>query len=150
MTQKSLPVILSTLFLISASCAAHDSIPLAPGNIQALIEPGDKVRIVTKDNEETEFVVAEVTDEAIVGENVEIAFADITKLEEETASTGDNTVFNIFTIGVMLLCLSGGNCLEILDSGGYEEIPARPAPVLSDKPDFLCSPGACYYTESGP
>ena len=54
------------------------------------------MRIVTKDNEETEFVVVEVTDEAIVGENQKVLFTDIIKLQEQTVSAGEN--FGIITI----------------------------------------------------
>ena len=61
--------ILLVFSLILASCASHTAVYPDPVNIQSVIQPGDTVKIVTKDNQETEFVVAEVTDEAIVGEN---------------------------------------------------------------------------------
>lgn len=96
MIGKLLTAIFLTLSLISASCASHTAVYPEPVNIQSVIKPGDKVRIVTKDNEETEFVVVEVTDEAIVGENVKVRFTNITKLEEETVSPGEN--FLVITI----------------------------------------------------
>ena len=49
--------------LISFSCASHRAVYPDPVNIQSLIKPGDKVKIVTIDNEEAEFEVVEVTDE---------------------------------------------------------------------------------------
>lgn len=106
MIRKSLVAFL-ILSLILGSCASHDTIPAAPGNIQALIEPGDKVRIVTKDNQENEFVVVEVTDEAIVGENVKIPFDDITKLEEETRNAWEN----IFLISLLTIVFVGSEVM---------------------------------------
>jgi len=101
MIGKLVTVIFLTLSLISASCASHTAVYPAPVNIQSVIKPGDTVKIVTKDNEETSFVVVEVTDEAIVGENVKVLFTDITKLEEQTVSAGENFgIITIITLGV--------------------------------------------------
>ena len=102
MKQKLLSTILLTVLLTSASCVTHESIPPAPGNIQALIQPGDKVRVVTKDNEETEFVVVEVTDEAIVGENEKILFADIEEVEEVKTSNLIKVAFIAVLLAVVV------------------------------------------------
>jgi hypothetical protein len=100
MIGKLLTTIFLTLSLISASCASHTAVYPEPVNIQSVIKPGDTVKIVTKDNKETEFLVVEVTDEAIVGENETVLFADITKLEEETVSAGENfLIITIMTLG---------------------------------------------------
>jgi len=86
--------------LIAASCASHTAVYPEPVNIQSVIKPGDTVKIVTKDNEETSFVVIEVTDEAIVGENQTVLFTDITKLQEQTVSAGENfLIITIMTVG---------------------------------------------------
>ena len=101
MIGKLLTVMFLTLSLISASCASHTAVYPDPVNIQSVIEPGDTVRIVTKDNEETEFVVVEVTDEAIIGENIRVPLNDITGMEEETVSAGKNALnIVILTLGV--------------------------------------------------
>jgi hypothetical protein len=101
MTEKLLTAIFLTLSLISVSCASHTAVYPAPVNIQSVIKPGDTVKIVTKDNEETSFVVVEVTDEAIVGESETILFTDITKLQEQTVSAGKNfLIISIITLGV--------------------------------------------------
>jgi len=101
MTGKLLTAIFLTLSLISASCASHTAVYPEPVNIQSVIKPGDTVKIVTKDNEETSFVVVEVTDEAIVGESETVLFTDITKLQEQTVSAGKNfLIISIITLGV--------------------------------------------------
>jgi hypothetical protein len=100
MTGKLLTAIFLTISLISASCASHTAVYPEPVNIQSVIMPGDTVKIVTKDNEETSFVVVEVTYEAIVGESETVLFTDITKLQEQTVSAGENfLIITIMTVG---------------------------------------------------
>jgi hypothetical protein len=77
--------------LIFASCvASYTGVNTKTITIQSIIKPGDTVKIVTKDKEETSFVVVEVTDEAIVGESETVLFTDITKLQKQTVSGGEN------------------------------------------------------------
>lgn len=116
MIMKLLPVMFLIVPLVFASCASHTAVYPEPVNIQSNIQPGDTVKIVTKDNEETEFVVVEVTDEAIVGESQTVAFTNITILEKQTASAGKNfLVISLATIGVAALVVlavasgAGGN-----------------------------------------
>jgi hypothetical protein len=101
MTGKLLTAIFLTISLISASCASHTAVYPDPVNIQSEIEPGDTVKIVTKDNEETSFVVVEVTEEAIVGESETVLFADITELQEQTVSAEKKFLWiSILTLGL--------------------------------------------------
>ena len=101
MIGKLLMAIFLILCVIFASCASHTAVYPDPVNIQSVIKPGDTVKIVTKDNQETEFVVTEVTDEAIVGENQKILFTDITKFEQQTVSAGENfMIITLITLGV--------------------------------------------------
>ncbi len=94
--------------LISVSCASHTAVYPDPVNIQSVIKPGDTVKVVTKDNQETEFVVIEVTDEAIIGENFKVLFTDIEKLQEQTVSAGENFgIITIMTIGAAAEGMSG-------------------------------------------
>ncbi len=98
---KYFALMLLVFCLISASCASHTAVYPEPVNIQSVIQPGDTVKIVTKDNQETEFVVTEVTDEAIVGENQKLLFTDIIKLQEQTVSAGENFgIITMITLGI--------------------------------------------------
>ena len=92
MTAKLLMVMLLIVSLLYASCASHTAVHPDPVNIQSVIQPGDTIKIVTKDNQETEFVVTEVTDEYIIGENIKVSLKDITEIEEETVSAGKNAL----------------------------------------------------------
>ena len=92
---------LIVFLLILASCASHTAVYPEPVNIQSVIKPGDTIKVVTKDNQEANFVVTEVTDKAIIGENHKILFSDIEKLQEQTVSAGENFgVITLITIGV--------------------------------------------------
>ncbi len=85
---------------IMSSCASHTAVYPDPVNIQSVIKPGNTVKVVTKDNQETKFIVTEVTDEAIIGENQKVLFTDIAKLQEQTVSAGENFgIISLFIIG---------------------------------------------------
>jgi len=87
--------------LILGSRASYTKVYSEPEIIQSVIEPGDKVKIVTDDNEETTFLVVEVTDESIVGESETVLFTDIKRLKKQTGSAGENfLIITIMTIGV--------------------------------------------------
>jgi len=101
MIGKLLTVIFLGISVIFASCASHTAVYPDPVNIQSVIQPGDTVKIVTKDNQEIEFVVTEVTDEAIIGENIKVPLNDITEMKEEIVSAGENLlIITILTVGV--------------------------------------------------
>ncbi len=101
---KYFALILIVFSFIIGSCASHVAVHPEPINIQSVIEPGDTVRIVTKDNQETEFVVTEVTDEYIIGENIKVPLKDIKGIEEETVSAGLKfLVITILIVGAAAL-----------------------------------------------
>ena len=70
-----------------------------PSSIQRFIEPGDKVKIVTKDDEKISFVVVDVTDNAILGESDAVLFTNIGKLQKETVSGTVNFWKDNYTVG---------------------------------------------------
>ncbi len=116
---KYFTLILLVFCLILTSCASHTAVYPDPVNIQSVIKPGDIVKIVTEDNQETEFVVTEVTDEAIVGENQKVLFTDITKLQEQTVSAGENFgIITIMTLGVAAGAAAGATSGSGLDLVG--------------------------------
>jgi len=125
MIGKLLMAIFLTLSLISASCASHTLVSPEPLSIQTLIRPGDTVEIVTKDTEETSFVVVEVTDEAIVGyeplftevgEYETVLFTDITKLQKQT----DSAEKNFLNIAIIILAVASFAVLPFAGgAGGY-------------------------------
>ncbi len=90
--------------LITASCASYVKVHPEPVNIQSVLKQGDTVKIVTKDDREIEFIVVEVSDEAIIGENETVLFTDISKLEEKGLSEkGKNAL--VITGKILLISL---------------------------------------------
>ena len=92
---RELAVFFLILNMIATSCASYLKVHSEPINIQSLLKKGDTVRIVAKDKREIEFVVVEVSDEAIIGENEKVLFTDIFILEEMSVSTEENIVIII-------------------------------------------------------
>ena len=105
---KSLAVFFLIVAMIATSCASYVKVHPEPVNIQSILKQGDTVKIVTKDNREIEFVVVEVSDEAIIGQNETVLFTDISKLEEMSVSAGENIlVITVITLGTAA-CVMGG------------------------------------------
>lgn len=66
-----------------------------PVNIKTIIKPGDTVKVTTKDNKEYEFIVVEITDDAILGETENLLFEDIYILQKMVATSGENIARDI-------------------------------------------------------
>ena len=60
---------------------AHTVKPL-PNFVDAALAPGDRVRVETNDGKTTEFVITEIRDESIFGDQHQIRLNDIAKLEK--------------------------------------------------------------------
>jgi len=85
-----LVLIFFTFLAYSCSPTYHPVYP-EPINITTIIKPGESVKITTIDEKEYEFIVVEITDDAIVGETEKVLFKDIHKLQEMTVTSGENT-----------------------------------------------------------
>lgn len=69
-------VVLASFF----GCAPTHNVKPLPDFVNLAIQPGDKVTVTTKSGETTEFVVSEVTNEALIGEDYRVALEDIDAL----------------------------------------------------------------------
>ncbi len=131
------------IFLI-ASCTSNKTIHPYPANIQSEIQPGDKIKIVTKDNQEVEFEVIEVNDEYIIGENIKVPITDITDIEEETASGGEETLL----ISIFTFSLAGYLALGVLGApyGGskYEALSDTLGSTAEQAGELLIFTGTSY------
>jgi len=116
---RGLAVFLLILAIIATSCASYVKVHSEPINIQSLLKKGDTVRIVTKDNREIEFIVIEVSDEAIIGENEKVLFTDIFILEEMSVSAGENAGI---VIGTTAGAAAGGFLYYV--GGSIQAIPS--------------------------
>ena len=119
MTQKLLTLMIMIVPLIFSSCTSHTAIETDDPNIQSVLLPRDKVRIVTKDNRETQFEVVKVTDEQIVGESENIKFSNIDQLEKIQISSGAKVL--LYTVGI-----TGFIALVLISGSGDGGISSRP------------------------
>jgi len=71
--------ILAVLALCFGCAPTHNVKPL-PEFVDMAIKPGDKVTVTTKSGETVEFVISDVTNEMLIGENYRVALADIDAL----------------------------------------------------------------------
>ena len=78
-------LITSLLFLI-CGCVTHEYVPLEKNTNVALpydVAIGDTVKLITKQPNSFEFEITDISEDALIGENVEVAFADIWKLQKK-------------------------------------------------------------------
>jgi len=100
---KKLMLVFMVCNLITVSCASYVNVHPEYMNNQSVFNEGDTVRIVTKDSREIEFVVVEVSDEAIIGENEKVLFTDMSTLEKMNVSAGENAL--VITGKILLISL---------------------------------------------
>ncbi len=74
---------LAVITLCFGCVPTHNVKPL-PDFVNEAIQPGDNVIVTTKTGETIEFVVSEVTNEMLIGENYRVALADIDALEKKS------------------------------------------------------------------
>ncbi|MDH3588516.1 MAG: phospholipase [Gammaproteobacteria bacterium] len=79
-------LLIATMLGLLAACsyAPRKEMPAHPMYIKAGIESGDTVEITTTDGQFYEFVVTDVEEGALAGDNVRIAFIDIEKLAKRS------------------------------------------------------------------
>lgn len=82
MAHKSLLLICLSLLLLFISCASHTAVEPEPSHIQFFIQPGESVRVVTYDNKVMEFIVEQVTEDALITRNQKVLYKDIKELDE--------------------------------------------------------------------
>ena len=80
--QSKLYLIIIISFIAYSCAATYDPVYPEPVNIKTIINPGDSVKITTKDKKEYEFIVVDITEDAIVGESEKVLFTEINKLQE--------------------------------------------------------------------
>ncbi len=97
--------IIITSFLAYSCAPTYDPVYPEPVNIKTIIKPGDSVKITTKDKKEYEFIVVDITEDAIVGESEKVLFTEINKLQEMTVTSGENTSRGV--VGTILIILMG-------------------------------------------
>lgn len=73
--------LISIAVLSQVGCTTMTPVEVQPGETDRKVEIGDNVRVITKDGQEHIFKVTALTSDSIVGDEVEVSYADITRLE---------------------------------------------------------------------
>lgn len=71
--------LLCVLLIAAVGCKSWRTIPL--DEVHERVEPGDYVRVSTKDGDKLSFVVARVTSTMLAGESYSVLLADVEKLQ---------------------------------------------------------------------
>ena len=106
--------LISTLIIIFiiTGCTSMRSVELSPEQLQArisageLINEGDKVKIVTTEGITHQFVVTDINDATIVGDNIEVPIVDIIALRTKEFSGGKTAGLAGGTVVLILLLAS--------------------------------------------
>jgi len=102
--------IVSILVIINLiGCTSLQTIEAPPEKLheqiraQGIVKAGDKIRIITEDRKEHEFVVTAVTEDEINGKDVSIPIDSIVTLETREFSTGKTVLLGAGITGTVLL-----------------------------------------------
>lgn len=98
----SLCIIIIT-FLAYSCAPTYAPVYPEPVNIKTIIKTGDTVIVTTKDGNEYEFEVVEITDEAIVGESDKVLFTDMHKLQKMTITSNENSAKAIIAVPLIII-----------------------------------------------
>ena len=105
--------IISILVIINLiGCTSLQTIEAPPDKLheqirrENLVKVGDKVRIITEDQKEHQFVVSAIYEDEIRGEDVTIPIDSIMTLETREFSTGKTVLLGVGITGTVLLILT--------------------------------------------
>lgn len=118
--QSNLYLIIIISFIAYSCAPTYDPVYPEPVNIKTIIKPGDSVKITTKDNKEYEFIVVEITEDAIVGESEKVLFTEINKLQEMTVTSGENTGRGVAKTLFYILMGAGAGASSAAGAGGIQ------------------------------
>lgn len=82
-------LVVATASLAGMACSytPRHEVRNKPEYIRAGVQPGETVEIVTKDGRELEFVVTDIEENAVVGEQARVEFADIQSIAKRSWTT---------------------------------------------------------------
>ena len=105
--------IISILVIINLiGCTSLQTIEAPPDRLheqirrENIVKVGDKVRIITEDQKEHQFVVTAIYEDEIRGEDVTIPIDSIVTLETREFSTGKTVLLGVGITGTVLLILA--------------------------------------------
>ena len=79
-------VVLVLIIQIASGCTSFRPLPDEKNALEQAVKPGDKVRVITRDGKEMEFLVTQIANERIEGPRQGVAVDDIAKIERREFS----------------------------------------------------------------
>lgn len=97
-------VILVSLCLLASGCMTLQGVPLPDkAGVPAAVKVGEQVEITTRSGETHRFKVTRVTEEAVEGAGVRVAYADMTSLQASRNDPAQTGVVLWIALGVVAL-----------------------------------------------
>jgi len=112
---KRAVALLTVATFLTTGCTSLQNVPLAQdaGHTRPDIKAGESVVVTKKDGAQQKFKVLKVEDDALVGHNVRIAYADMVSLEAQRADGAHGN--KALIIGGIVL---GAAAIAVAASGG--------------------------------
>jgi uncharacterized protein YcfL len=112
---KRAVALLTVATFLTTGCTSLQNVPLAQGasNTRPDIRAGESVVVTRKDGTQQKFKVLKVEDDALVGHNVRIAYADMSSLDAQRADGVHGN--KALIIGGILL---GAAAIAVASGGG--------------------------------
>ncbi|HLA71408.1 MAG TPA: hypothetical protein VK624_07845 [Steroidobacteraceae bacterium] len=112
---KRAVALLTVATFLTTGCTSLQNVPLAQGanNARPDIKAGESVVVTRKDGTQQKFKVLKVEDDALVGHNVRIAYADMSSLDAQRADGVHGN--KALIIGGILL---GAAAIAVASGGG--------------------------------
>lgn len=102
------PLILALLVVHLAACSSMQTVAIRdvrPNTENSAVQIGDRVEVETRDDEELEFVVTDITEDGLAGQFGFVRYDDIHRLGVQRPGSGDGDTLNwiLGAVGVVAL-----------------------------------------------
>ena len=111
--RQAVALIVTTSFLMTSCASFQDvQIPTADQSAAPAVQVGQTVEATTRDGAKKRFKVTAVDKDALVGEDVRVAYQDMTSLRVQTETAGSNKtawiVVGVLSVAAVAAAAGGG------------------------------------------
>ena len=105
---RTFVAMLASACLVLGGCATFQGVPVPrQANERADVKVGETAEVTTRDGAKRQFKVSEVTDDALVGQGVRVAYADMTSLQVNRSDPSQTGVALYVVGGILVAVLVG-------------------------------------------
>jgi len=97
-----LTVLVMLAFISASACTTFTEINRTPESIHENIELGDVVKVTTTDRRKLEFEVVAINSQSISGDDEQVLFSDIDKIEKEKVNAARTTAETVSTAAAVV------------------------------------------------